>query len=228
MVFARGTLADYERFATLHYRRETPAFVSNVFLLKGIAGEDAGVITYSYPPANCAARNRLFTDLPRGRSERLKRINEQFRIVSRVILLPEYRGLGLASLFLRHSANFVDVRCIEALSASEAGAGLFERAGFTRTDCPESRQKKRLIRLMRKYELPFALSCEARRAKTPLLPAEAQEEIYRAAGALLGAYGRLREIKACGERLEAAVQKLHCNPAYFYLLKAGERRRRDA
>lgn len=225
LVFSRGTIADYERFAALHYRAERPAFVSDVFVLKGIKGEDAGMVTYSYAPANCAARNRVFVELPAGRSERLRAVNELFRIVSRVILLPEYRGCGLAAMLLRQSAGFVDAACIEALSASEAGAKLFERAGFTRSECPESPQKKRLIKLLGECGMPLALrEGERRRSIYGELPEAKRQEIYKAAGAVLGAYGRLREIEEPAQRLEEAVRKLHCNPAYFYLVRKATRR----
>jgi hypothetical protein len=106
-----------------------------------------GVIIYSMPTAGAQMRNiatgGIFTGLDKG--TRLKLINKNIRTISRVIIEPRFRSLGLAVRLVRETMPIMDVPFVEALAVMGRANPFLEKAGLTRYDAPISASCIRLI-----------------------------------------------------------------------------------
>ena len=94
-----------------------------------------GVIVYARSPLSLAARNRATGG--RYRLGRLGRValgdlvNRELRIISRVVIAPNWRGLGLASRLVAETLPQVGTPYVEALAAMGRVHPFFEQAGMT-------------------------------------------------------------------------------------------------
>lgn len=131
----RGTLADYDALAPLHYRAGRPATVARV--LRAIdprSGLLAGVLVVSMPTLNGAWRRLAwgarFTSGDRKRDAAA--VNAKLRTISRVIVEPRFRGLGVGTMLVASYLDDADTPCTEAISALGDTCPFFERAGMRR------------------------------------------------------------------------------------------------
>lgn len=147
-----GTRADYESLSHYHYREPNMGPYAAIFALKGkfrtaTKLETMGVIVYSMPTAGAQMRNvatgGIFAGLDKG--TRLKLINKNIRTISRVIIEPRFRSLGLAVRLVRETMPIMDVPFVEALAVMGRANPFFEKAGLTRYDAPISASCVRLI-----------------------------------------------------------------------------------
>jgi len=147
-----GTRADYESLSHYHYRESHPGPCVAIFALKGkfrtaTKLETVGVIVYSMPTAGAQMRNvatgGIFAGLDKG--TRLALINKNIRTISRVIIEPRFRSLGLAVRLVRETMPIMDVPFVEALAVMGRANPFFEKAGMTRYDVPTSASCVRLI-----------------------------------------------------------------------------------
>ncbi len=147
-----GTRADYESLSHYHYREPNMGPFAAIYSLKGkfrtaAKLETVGVIVYSMPTASAQMRNiatgGCFAGLDKG--TRLKLINRNIRTISRVIIEPRFRSLGLAVRLVRETMPIMDVPFVEALAVMGRANPFFEKAGLTRYDAPISASCVRLI-----------------------------------------------------------------------------------
>ncbi|ARN57159.1 GNAT family N-acetyltransferase [Sedimentisphaera salicampi] len=223
LIIQRCGAEQYDEFERWHYCASRPGLVCEAFLLRGIDGEKAGIITFSYPPANCAGRNVVFARLlkrfPQAGGQRLRAVNAHFRIVSRIVILPEYRGLGIGRKFLIKTVQFCRAGCVEALSASGRLGNLFVSAGFKRFRPAESGKKIRLKGLLAQNRIPLGPASKAeRQKKLDKISSAERQKIQRAAVNLLKSYGSLPK-RAEGQILEKATEKLELKPEYCFFIK---------
>ena len=131
---AAGTLDDYDKLARLHYRAATPATIERVFAaIDDTTGELAGVMLTSRPTLNGSWRRLAFPgrfDLG-TKSEQARRLNAELRTISRVVIDPRYRGIGLARRLVRQYLDAPDTVCTEAIAAMGPVCPFLERAGMT-------------------------------------------------------------------------------------------------
>jgi len=133
----RGAREDWDRLAPLHYRSHHAGAVTDIFrVVHRAAGQRetlVGVIVYSRSPLSLAARNRATGGRYRvGRNLAAGRlVNEELRIVSRVVIAPNWRGLGLASRLVAETLPRVGTPYVEALAAMGRVHPFFEQAGMT-------------------------------------------------------------------------------------------------
>ncbi|MGD0551850.1 MAG: hypothetical protein ABSB25_04280 [Sedimentisphaerales bacterium] len=147
-----GTRADYESLSHYHYRESHPGPCVAIFALKGkfrtaTKLETVGVIVYSMPTAGAQMRNvatgGIFAGLDKG--TRLALINKNIRTISRVIIEPRFRSLGLAVRLVRETMPIMDVPFVEALAVMGRANPFLEKAGLTRYDVSISASCVRLI-----------------------------------------------------------------------------------
>lgn len=142
-----GSVRDYEALAEHHYRSHRPATVTRVLVLRrsaptvigrylaqGDRTQTVGVLVESLPALLCRMRNvaldeRYGTHL-RAR-ERAMLLNAELRCISRVVVHPQWRGLGLAVQLVRAALNSATTIYTEALAAMGKVHPFFERAGMT-------------------------------------------------------------------------------------------------
>jgi len=88
MQVVEGTVQDWRRLAGFHYRSHKIAGPRKIFCLK--RGEEfCGVIVYCYPPPTCFGRRLVMLKMS------MKELNEKLSIISRVVVHPKYRTIGL-------------------------------------------------------------------------------------------------------------------------------------
>lgn len=134
-----GCLDDYKLLARYHYRGNHPGPITAIFALKsqtsitGVLGpKTIGVVVYSTAGPSLELRNiatgNFFVGL--DRSTQLSLINANIRRISRLIIEPRFRGLGLASRLVRETMPLVNVPIIEAVAVMGWVNPFLERAGM--------------------------------------------------------------------------------------------------
>ncbi len=100
--------------------------------------EVLGVIVYSMPPLNVELRNiatdRRFCGLGRRKSAEL--INKNILTISRVIIDPRFRGMGLGTKLVRLTMPMVKVPIVEAMAVMGRIDPFFEKAGMKAYNAP--------------------------------------------------------------------------------------------
>jgi len=145
----RGGRSDYARLARHHYVGGPPATFDRVLRAvensrhQGAGGAGArivGVLVVSRAPLNAAWRLAAWPEREKsiaGASSRRDKalfINQHIRRISRVIVDPRFRGLGIArSLVQAYLADPI-TDMTEAVAAMALACPIFERAGMRRVE----------------------------------------------------------------------------------------------
>ncbi|MBL8746485.1 MAG: hypothetical protein JNK58_09040, partial [Phycisphaerae bacterium] len=150
VVIGRGTVAEYRSLAALHYRSGRPATIARVMTAR-LAGEVAGVLVVSMPTLNGSWRRRAWPErfALADKRELARRLNdpvEGVRCLSRVIVDPRFRGVGVATALVRAYLSRPMTARTEAVAAL-GGSGFFERAGMVRQAIGVSAGDARLLDL---------------------------------------------------------------------------------
>src|SRR5262245_28039651 len=108
MLLSRGRATDYTVMARFHYRPR-PATIANLWTIRYRSQSTChcgtpqliALATVSYPIPALRAREAALGLDKLSASERLEFINQNVRTISRVIVHPTFRSLGLAGLLVR-------------------------------------------------------------------------------------------------------------------------------
>jgi len=128
-----GCLDDYRRLARYHYRDSHLGPASSIFVLSRAGGKTpVGVIVYSNAPAVLELRNIATGNVFAGldRSTQLELFNANIRRISRVIIEPRFRNVGLASRLVRETMPLINVPIVEALAVMGWVNPFFKKAGM--------------------------------------------------------------------------------------------------
>jgi GNAT superfamily N-acetyltransferase len=130
MHIAEGSTQDYYQLAGFHYRSHKVAGVRKIFCLK--RGEElCGIVVYSYPPAACFGRKMV---LPRMS---MRELNQKLSIISRVVVHPKYRTIGLGHKLIRETLEHAGTPYVETVAVMARYNPFFERAGLRKiTESP--------------------------------------------------------------------------------------------
>ena len=133
----RGRIGDYRALARFHYIAGPPALHKRVYAIDpprhlADALAPAAVAVVSPPLMYCRARNLATAGryLQPDRKRGLARLNREIEAITRVIVHPCYRGLGLAGRLVRHVLDTAETPFVEALAAMGDVHPFFERAGM--------------------------------------------------------------------------------------------------
>ncbi len=155
-----GTAQDFAALAGHHYRAARPATMMRVFALHDPApavadrfygradpnGRAVAVLVESLPALSCLLRDAAlggrYNALPARQRARL--LNAEVRCISRVIVDPRYRGLGLAVRLVRHALATATTPYTEALAAMGTASPFFEKAGMSAYERPPHPHDERL------------------------------------------------------------------------------------
>lgn len=135
--YEQGTMNDYNRLSHLHYLGGQPAtrtLVLRAVRESKIIGDTlAGVLIVSMPTLNGAWRKMAWGDRYSNQDKRAAalRINRELRCISRVIVEPRSRGLGVASGLVRAYLQCPQTNATEAIAAMGSVCPFFARAGMT-------------------------------------------------------------------------------------------------
>ena len=134
IVFRLGTASDYRRLARFHYTQGAPASFALTaaidYLPSPLTRQLIAVGVLSNPPLSCHIRRQalrlgLVPDVWRWAY-----LNRHLRTISRVIVHPQFRGIGLASAVVRFLLSQSPTRYTEAISRLATHHPLFAKAGM--------------------------------------------------------------------------------------------------
>src|SRR4051812_42913036 len=101
----RGTPQDYRALERFHYRTKSPATWAGVWVVQyqenASPSRAIAVAVLSYPTVNSNARDRALHLAHWPARRKLAFVNRHVRTISRVIVHPQFRSLGLASRLVR-------------------------------------------------------------------------------------------------------------------------------
>ena len=156
----RGGSGDYQQLASFHYKSGRPGAVTAVYRMvhraptvvgRFVGRSDettvVGVLVRSLPSLGCQLRDRATSDRYRGMGvlAAAAMVNREFRTISRVVIHPQWRGIGLAVRLVRHALDDPETAYTEALAAMGRIHPFFERAGMVRHDRPPRPEYARLL-----------------------------------------------------------------------------------
>jgi GNAT superfamily N-acetyltransferase len=147
----RGALSDYDALAFLHYRAGRPA-TADLVLIAEHAGGVVGVLVVSHPTLNARWRERAWPGRFRSGDRRADavRLNREVRTISRVVVDPRWRGLGVATRLVRAYLASPLTPLTEAAAAMGAVCPFFRAAGMTEWRPGPSAREVRLLRCLRR------------------------------------------------------------------------------
>ena len=123
MRIEEGTFEDWKKLTHFHYRSHKIAGPRKIFrLVRG--DETCGVIVYAYPPPICFGRKLV---LPKMTMEEL---NEKLSTISRVVVHPKYRTIGLGEKLVRETLSLVETPYVEMPAVMAKYNPFAEKAGM--------------------------------------------------------------------------------------------------
>jgi GNAT superfamily N-acetyltransferase len=144
----RGSPDDYAALAPLHYRAGPPATLDLVLVARDTRADQlAGALIVSRPTLNGAWRDvawpgRFTSGRPKANALCL---NAELRCISRVVVDPRYRSLGIARAMVRAYLDRPLTPCTEAVAAMGAACPFFAAAGMHEIETPPAERDKRLL-----------------------------------------------------------------------------------
>jgi GNAT superfamily N-acetyltransferase len=152
----KGSVEDYEKLKRFHYKgradKGSGGFnVRDCFRL--LFGDVLiGVIVFCSSYLNLKPRNMVFGERYVYTSSDLHKahlINEEIARISRVVIHPKFRGIGLGELLVKETLPKVDAKVVEVLAVMARYNPFFERAGLLRVDY--GRDEKAIVKRIRGF-----------------------------------------------------------------------------
>jgi ABC-type lipoprotein export system ATPase subunit/GNAT superfamily N-acetyltransferase len=123
MRIEEGTFEDWRKLAHFHYRSHKIAGPRKIFRL--VRGDElCGVIVYSYPPPTCFGRRLVLPKMS------MKELNEKLSIISRVVVHPKYRTIGLGVKLVRETLPLAGTPYVEMPAVMAKYNPFAEKAGM--------------------------------------------------------------------------------------------------
>jgi len=123
MRIEEGSFEDWRKLARFHYRSHKVAGPGKIFrLMRG--DELCGVIVYSYPPPICFGRKFVLPKMC------WKEINEKSSVISRVVVHPKYRTIGLGAKLVKETLLLVGTPYVEMPAVMAKYNPFAEKAGM--------------------------------------------------------------------------------------------------
>lgn len=123
MKIVEGTTQDWRKLAGFHYRSHRIAAPRKIFCLRR-GDELCGVIAYCYPPPACFGRRKVLPKMS------MKQLNENLSIISRVVVHPKYRTIGLGVKLVRETLRLAGTPYVEMVAVMAKYNPFGEKAGM--------------------------------------------------------------------------------------------------
>jgi ABC-type transport system involved in cytochrome c biogenesis ATPase subunit len=120
----QGTVADYKSLSQFHYRANRLPPSRKIFTLKR-KGELCAAIVYSYPSPVTFGRSSVWKGS-------IKQLQQEVSVISRVIVHPKYRSIGLGEKIVKETLTQAGTPCVETVAVMAKYNPFFEKAGMTR------------------------------------------------------------------------------------------------
>jgi GNAT superfamily N-acetyltransferase len=123
MRIEEGTTEDWRKLAAFHYRSHKIAGPRKIFCLK--RGEElCGVIVYAHPPPTCFGRRLALPKMS------MNELNEKLSIISRVVVHPKYRTIGLGVKLVKETLPLAGTPYVEMPAVMAKYNPFAEKAGM--------------------------------------------------------------------------------------------------
>ena len=221
-----GKIDDYKELAHYHYRSDQLGPFTAIFALRADAMLAArsgvktiGVIVYATPTPGLELRNiatgNLFVGL--DRSTQLALLNKNIRRISRVIIEPRFRGLGLASRLVRETMPQMHVPIIEVVAVMGLVNPFFEKAGMKAFSAEMPARCVQLAEALSMVGIEEQELIDAPRVQRKLdrLPRAKAQFIELQITQFLQSYGNRRNMPAGPQRTRYTLSKLAARPVYY-------------
>jgi GNAT superfamily N-acetyltransferase len=231
-----GEFGDFKRLASFHYRSVRAGAVTTAYRLRyaaptvvgrylSRASEQriVGVLLRCLPHLACRLRDVATGNRYRGFGQKAaaEMLNREVRTITRVVIDPQWRGLGLAVRLVRHALEHGETIYTEALAAMGRVHPFCQRAGMTRYDRPPHPADARLMDVLQRLAIEPA-HLASRRLVQERLSACSESDArwfakelrhwYRAAS--YTTLARLNQLKF-DDLLVAARDRLLTRPVYY-------------
>jgi hypothetical protein len=125
------------------YRSHRLGAVRKIFCLK--RGEEVcGVIVYCYPPPSCFGRKMVAPRMD------MKKLNEKFSIISRVVVHPKYRTIGLGEKLVHETLHLTGTESVEMSAVMAKYNPFAEKAGMRKVAMqPPAKEAIRITQTLR-------------------------------------------------------------------------------
>ena len=123
MCVAEGSTEDWRKLAGFHYRSHKIVAPRKIFCLKR-DDELCGVIVYCYPPPTCFGRRLVLPKMS------MKELNEKLSIITRVVVHPKYRTIGLGVKLVRETLAKAGTPYVEMPAVMAKYNPFAEKAGM--------------------------------------------------------------------------------------------------
>jgi hypothetical protein len=223
-----GCYDDYKQLAHYHYRGSRGPFTT-IYTLKPepalagvqmyIGSKPVGVIVYSTTIPELGLRNVATNNFYAGfdRSTRLALINRDIRRISRVIIEPRFRGLGLASRLVAETMPLMNVPIIEAMAVMGLVNPFFEKAGMKTYAAGVPTKNVRLIEALNMVgvEESELIDAEMVQRKLDKLDTDKTEFIELEMRHFLKSHSSCRYMQSGLRRMRYVLSKLTARPVYY-------------
>jgi len=137
----KGSIEDYYKLSRFHYKskshEESEGLRARDCFRLLFDGELVGVIVYCHSYLNLKPRNIVFGKryvFTPGDLHTANLINEEIARISRVVIHPKFRGIGLGAYLVKETLPKVNAKVVEALAVMARFNPFFEKAGMMRVD----------------------------------------------------------------------------------------------
>ena len=213
-----GKVDDYKQLAHYHYRDSRPGPYAAIFALR-FGDETIGVIVYAMPSPRLELRGIATDNLFVGfdKATQLALLNKNVRCISRVIIEPRFRTLGLASRLVRETMPKINVPIIEAMAVMGLVNPFFEKAGMKAFTAKAPARCIQLIEALSMVgvEKEELIDPQKVQRKLDRLPVAGAEFIELQIKRFLQSYGKRRNMSAGLERTRYVLSKLTARPVYY-------------
>lgn len=216
----------YKSLAGFHYRDTTLGPFTHLFAIvdehcrRHLMAPAIGVIVYRPPVPNLAIRNTVTGSFFSGldRSTGLSLLNEHVRCISRVIIDPRYRGLGLAARLVKETLPLVDTGLVETISVMGMAHPFFERAGMRAFRQAPSVKTERMRTAMETVGIDEGLwiDPQATHERIDALESAQRTFIEKQIQDFLQKFARQRHLPHSLDRTDFVLGKLG-HPGHYYL-----------
>ncbi len=163
----KGSFEDYEKLKRFHYRNTSEKGkghlrIRSCFKLV-FGGNVIGIIVYSNSYLNLKPRNMTFGDrylFTPGDLHKARLINDEIARISRVIIHPKFRGIGLGEYLVKQTLSLANAKVVEVLAVMAKYNPFFERAGMVRVNYhkDETAIDKKINTFLKDHNFDFQLA----------------------------------------------------------------------
>ncbi|MBM4102622.1 MAG: hypothetical protein FJ263_01025 [Planctomycetes bacterium] len=221
----RGSMQDYHHLARFHYRCSALGPTAGVWVIRNHkpsrydSNELVAVIVYTYPAPNLAVRNVItqnFFARP-DKAAGVSLLNRHVRCISRVIVDPRWRNLGLASWLVRQTMPLLNVVMIESMALMGQFHPFLEKAGLRRFIPPQNPKTEKLIAAMESLNIKRDIWYDPKKVQARIAGLSSKETqwLELRINAFLGRFGKRRYQSPGLERTAFILEHLAHPWTYF-------------